>query len=117
MWTLLRRIRAAVAILFLPGDRMPVTRHELQTFRHEWAEWQALFTGSLEKLNAWYARQAKREKRELERQAGGSGTSADDPPPTTSRRDRKIQLYRRAGGMGASLPHPSAVTPPGEDDE
>jgi hypothetical protein len=103
MWTLLRRIRAAAAVLFLPGDRMPVTRHDLLRLHHEWAEWEITFNGILEKLNAWQARQAKREKRALERSLGEDNSEGLQQP---TGRVHKLDLYRRARAVGGGTPPP-----------
>jgi hypothetical protein len=108
MWRLLRRIGNALSVLFLPGDRMPVTRFELLELRRDWDGWQQTFTQTLEKLNAWYARQAAREKRALERelksQVAASGASA-----TTDKRNHKLELSRRfVAGQGGVLPLPRA---------
>jgi hypothetical protein len=108
MWTVLRRIRAAAALLFLPGDRMPVTRHELEMFRIEWTEWQLTFTSVLEKLNAWQARQAKREKRALDR---GPALPPETSAKPHDRRTHKLALWRRASGAAAPAPEAFAPQP------
>lgn len=88
----LRRIRAALALLFLPGDRIPLSRADLRRFEAEFQEWEMTMTGILEKLNAWYARQAKREKRMLERRF------QEDGPPVQEPANRKLALYRKVSG-------------------
>lgn len=105
MWRLLRRIRTAAAILFLPGDRTPVTKHDLVRLKHDWQEWEITFNGILEKLNAWQARQAKREKRELVR-----SLEASEGPQQPTGSVRKLELYRRARAMGGGR-----VAPPTPD--
>jgi hypothetical protein len=109
--TLLGRIQAAARILFLPGDHTPVTRADLVQLRIEWQLWEVTFTDALEKLNAWAARQAKRDKRALnklaEADASDAGTSASTP---TDRHARKLALWRKAGGAHApSAPPPRTV--------
>jgi hypothetical protein len=108
MLTLWRRIQAAAAILFLPGDHTPVTKRDLVQLRVEWQLWEVTFTDALEKLNAWAARQAKRDKRALtklaEADASEDGTSASSP---TDRHARKLALWRKAGGAHAPSAPPS----------
>jgi len=112
MWRLIRRIRVAVAALFLPGDRMPITRYELQSFRLEFDEWRAEVTSIYDKLNALHARQIKRDKNWLSQQ--------DAPPPGASatppdKRALKLELSRQvlAGGMR----RPSGPPPPPDGDD
>lgn len=113
MKTLYRRIAAAAAILFLPGDRMPVTKRELVQFKREWVEWQITFADILEKLNTWSARMAKREKRALE-QTMGALEGAQVEPEHSSRSTKKLELYRRLGGGG--MPLPSSPPPPPQEE-
>ena len=117
---LVRRSRAALALLFLPGDRMPVTRHELMRFRAEWEEWQITFTGMLEQLNTFHARIAKREKRimqarEAELSSQGATSGGTVPASVSRGLHRKADIYRRAvaasGGQLSLIP-PGARTPP-----
>lgn len=113
MWTLLRRLRAALAILFLPGDRMPVTQSDLRDLRREWAEWEVTFTSLLERLSMWTARQAKREKRALEAATNADASTGSAP---TDRRSRKLELSRRLVAGGGLAPPPSTL-PPGPTDD
>jgi hypothetical protein len=117
---LARRILAAAKILLLPGDQMPVTRHDLLRLRADWEEWQITFTGILEQLNTFHARIAKREKRimeareaQLQEPSGGTGQPQSDASRGLS---RKASIYRRAVGSGAGqlslLPQPGHRPPP-----
>jgi hypothetical protein len=115
MWRLVRRWRTALALFFLPGDRTPVTRQDLVELRRDWATWESTFSDILEKLSMQYARQRKREQRNMAQLAGG----ASAPTEPESGRARKLSLYRRAaaasqGALALDMPPPPA---PDEDEE
>lgn len=97
-----RRIATAAKVAFLPGDHTPVTRHELRQFLLDFDDWERSLTDILEKLNAWYARQAKRQKRALEAQLVDDA-SGDFSGLPAGRKSHKLALYRRAIGGGGSL--------------
>lgn len=105
----LRRIRTALALLFLPGDRTPVTRQDLADLRREWSTWEVTFSDLLERLTVWAARQARRDKRAIEAALAADPPGASAP---TDRRARKLALWRRAAGATPPL---SPTIP--EDDE
>ena len=105
MKRLWRRILTAAKVLFLPGDHTPVTRADLHALRQEHNEWVMTLTDILEKLNAWYARQAKREKRALE---AGLMEGPQQPAAVASEPgNHKLHLYRKvaaASGGGRHTP-------------
>lgn len=110
MLTLLRRIRDAAAILLGLQERLPATKQDLLKLTAEFHEWEQTMTGILEKLNAWYARQAKREKRLLEAGmfADEEGGNGEGPPPGPVGEDSKLvrelhkaELRKKAAALRA----------------
>jgi hypothetical protein len=113
MWRLVRRWRTALALAFLPGDRTPVTRQDLVELRRDWATWESTFSDILEKLSMQYARQRKREQRNIAQLAGGP----QQPTEPLSGRARKLGLYRRAAQGALALDTRHEPPPPPDLDE
>lgn len=65
----------------------------------EWREYELTLNGYMEKMNAWAARQAKRDKRAAERALDGETESAPAQPMPTSRAEMKAQLRRQLAGQ------------------
>jgi hypothetical protein len=114
MWRLLRRWRTALALAFLPGDRTPVTREDLRELRRDWATWEATFSDILEKLSMQYARQRKREQRQIAQLAEQGPQQPTDP---LSGKARKLGLYRKAAGMRQDPGPPPTPFDPDAGDE
>lgn len=90
----------------LPGTY--VRWSDLDTIERRILDWESTIVTTLERMNAWYARESKRQKRQIERRA-----DALEAPPTMATpapADRKAELRRRAFG-GANLP--GRMPPPG----
>jgi len=91
---MLRRILEAFRVLL--GQRL--TPIQIQS---EWVEYQQIFRDQLEQFSASLARQAKAEKKRLDR----LGAAAEEPPPlrgvtaADDRAARKAELRRRVTAM------------------
>jgi hypothetical protein len=92
------RLKAAWGVL--RGDRVVPDQ-----IRAEWAEYQVIFSDLLTRQSALLARQAKEEKRRLDRLASVQAPEASTPAP---HQGGKASLRRRAAlqkGLGGHISH------------
>ena len=102
------RIRSALAVLF----GRSVTPQQIQ---EEWLSWEITLTGVLDRFSALLARQAKAEKKRVEKELTVSEQNATglNSRISPNRWDRKATLYSQVAGM-RGLPSKGQTT--GDDE-
>ena len=92
-----RRLRDAWWTLLGRNGLVPATKKDLRALTAEWREYELELNGYMEKMNAWAARQAKRDKRALDALEATAAETNGQPLELTDL-DRKTALRRRAFG-------------------